>query len=211
MLSKRFTGPQILRFREKHPEEYRKTSRISLVSSFLASIFLGDIAPIDISDVCGMNLWDINAGQYHEPLLQLASGATDTSDLKSKLGNVPESGGDSFGKISDYYVQRYGFSPSCSIIPFTGDNPSTILALPLRPMDAMVSLGTSTTFLMSTPYYKPDPAVHFMNHPTTAGLYMFMLCYKNGLHSLLLFLPFFPLPEKSRLTFPRWSRPRTSP
>ena len=33
---------------------------------------------------------------------------------------------------------------------------------------------------MSTPTYKPDPAVHFFNHPTTAGLYMFMLCYKNG-------------------------------
>jgi xylulokinase len=44
----------------------------------------------------------------------------------------------------------------------------------------MVSLGTSTTFLMSTPKYIPDPAYHFMNHPTTAGLYMFMLCYKNG-------------------------------
>jgi xylulokinase len=26
----------------------------------------------------------------------------------------------------------------------------------------------------------PDPATHFFNHPTTAGLYMFMLCYKNG-------------------------------
>jgi len=41
-------------------------------------------------------------------------------------------------------------------------------------------LGTSTTFLMSTGQYKPDPATHFFNHPTTAGLYMFMLCYKNG-------------------------------
>lgn len=40
--------------------------------------------------------------------------------------------------------------------------------------------GTSTTFLMSTPHYKPDPAVHFFNDPTTTGLYMFMLCYKNG-------------------------------
>lgn len=33
---------------------------------------------------------------------------------------------------------------------------------------------------MSTHHYKPDPAVHFFNHPTTSGLYMFMLCYKNG-------------------------------
>jgi xylulokinase len=33
---------------------------------------------------------------------------------------------------------------------------------------------------MSTPKYAPDPACHFFNHPTTADLYMFMLCYKNG-------------------------------
>lgn len=33
---------------------------------------------------------------------------------------------------------------------------------------------------MSTNQYKPDPAYHFLNHPTTAGYYMFMLCYKNG-------------------------------
>ena len=127
-----------------------------------------------------MNLWDIKQGRYDERLLALAAGTSDTADLKVKLGNVPEDGGGSFGKISNYFVRRYGFNPSCTIAPFTGDNPSTILALPLRPLDAMVSLGTSTTFLMSTPYYKPDPAVHFMNHPTTPDLYMFMLCYKNG-------------------------------
>jgi len=77
-------------------------------------------------------------------------------------------------------VQRYGFASECEIVPFTGDNPSTILALPLRASDAIVSLGTSTTFLMSTPNYMPDTSYHFMNHPTTPGLYMFMLCYKNG-------------------------------
>ena len=93
---------------------------------------------------------------------------------------MTEDGGASFGNISHHFVDRYGFDLSCVIAAFTGDNPSTILALPLRPLDAIVSLGTSTTFLMSTPHYKPDPAVHFFNHPTTAGLYMIMLCYKNG-------------------------------
>ena len=178
--SKRFTGPQILRFRQRHPQEYTQTSRISLVSSFLASLFLGAVAPIDISDACGMNLWDVKAGSWHQTLLALTAGTDDTSGLRTKLGDVPEDGGDSLGHVSKYFVNRYGFSPSCSIVPFTGDNPSTILALPLRPLDAIVSLGTSTTFLMSTPHYKPDPSVHFFNHPTTPGLYMFMLCYKNG-------------------------------
>ncbi|KAJ4373785.1 hypothetical protein N0V83_002524 [Neocucurbitaria cava] len=177
----RFSGPQIQRFQEKYPEAYKATARISLVSSFLASIFLGKVAPMDIGDVCGADLWDIKKGQWHEELLALAAGSrTGVEDLKAKLGDVPEDGGASFGTISPYFSKRHGFPPSTQIIAFTGDNPSTILALPLRSSDAIVSLGTSTTFLMSTPQYRPDPAYHFMNHPTTAGLYMFMLCYKNG-------------------------------
>jgi len=135
---KRFSGPQILILRLKHPEQYTKTARISLVSSFLASIFLGDIAPIDISDACGMNLYDIQLGDWDARLLALTAGSHDTSDLRSKIGFVHESGGDSLWAISHYYKDRYGFDADCSIHPFTGDNPSTILALPLRPLDAIV-------------------------------------------------------------------------
>ena len=159
---------------------YSKTARISLVSSFLASLLLGRIAPLDISDVCGMNLWSIEKGAYDHKLLELCAGSFGAEDLMRKLGPVPEDGGMHLGMIDRYYIERYGFSPDCAVIPSTGDNPATIVALPLRPSDAMVSLGTSTTFLMSTPSYKPDPATHFFNHPTTPGLYMFMLCYKNG-------------------------------
>lgn len=177
----RFSGPQILRFRTKYPDHYSKTSRISLVSSFVASVFLGRVAPIDIGDVGGMNLWDIPAGAWNESLLELCAGSkSGIPTLKKKLGDVRHDGGGSIGSISSYFVDRYGFPSDCGVVPCTGDNPSTILALPLRESDAMVSLGTSTTFLMSTPRYKPDPAYHFMDHPTTPNLYMFMLCYKNG-------------------------------
>ncbi|KAJ5247728.1 hypothetical protein N7468_002711 [Penicillium chermesinum] len=176
----RFTGPQILRFTRKYPDVYQQTDRIALVSSFLASLFLGRYAPFDISDVCGMNLWNIKQGKFDEQLLKLCGGSFGVEELKKKLGDVPEDGGLHLGSVHPYYTKRYGFSPDCTVIPATGDNPATILALPLRPSDAMVSLGTSTTFLMSTPSYKPDPATHFFNHPTTPGLYMFMLCYKNG-------------------------------
>ncbi|KAF3770221.1 actin-like ATPase domain-containing protein [Cryphonectria parasitica EP155] len=177
----RFTGPQILRLRKKLPKMYAATSRISLVSSWLASVLLGSIAPLDISDVTGMNLWDIPFNTWNEDLLELTAGSRDdVPALRAKLGEVRQDGGGSMGAISPYYVQRYGFSPACQVAPFTGDNPGTILALPLRPLDAIVSLGTSSTFLMITPTYKPDPAYHFMNHPCTQGQYMFMLCYKNG-------------------------------
>ena len=127
-----------------------------------------------------MDLWDIKAGAWHEKLMSLASGSEGAAALKRKLGPAYEDSSRTLGPVNPYLVRRYGFHPSCQIAPFTGDNPATILALPLRPNDAMVSLGTSTTFLMSTPHYAPDPATHFFNHPTTPGLYMFMLCYKNG-------------------------------
>jgi xylulokinase len=169
-----------MRLRRKLPDMYAATSRISLVSSFLASLFLGAVAPMDISDVCGMDLWDIPGNSWSEPLLELTAGKDGVAELRSKLGEVRQDGGGSMGRISSYFTAKYGFSPDCEIAPFTGDNPATILALPLRPLDAIVSLGTSTTFLMNTHVYKPDPSYHFFNHPTTPGHYMFMLCYKNG-------------------------------
>ncbi|KAI0166042.1 xylulose kinase-like protein [Xylariaceae sp. FL1272] len=177
----RFTGTQILRMRRKRPQVYDKTARISLCSSFLASVFIGAIAPIDISDVTGMNLWDITAEKWNESLLTLtAGGAEGVPALEKKLGHVPTDGGAVLGQISPYFVNRFGFSADCRIIAFTGDNPATILSFPLRPHDAIVSLGTSSTFLMSTPQYKTDSSYHFMNHPTTKDHFMFMLCYKNG-------------------------------
>ena len=37
----RFTGAQISKIAKERPEQYANTERISLVSSFLASIFIG--------------------------------------------------------------------------------------------------------------------------------------------------------------------------
>jgi len=47
-------------------------------------------------------------------------------------------------------------------------------------MDCIISLGTSTTLLLTTSIYKTSPAYHIFNHPITKGLYFVMLCYKNG-------------------------------
>jgi xylulokinase len=149
---------------------------------------LGKIAPIDISDVCGMNLWDIQQEKWSSELLEIVGG--NAEELFSKLGDVEPDGGAHLGKVHPYFVQKYKFSKGtlskrslkvdCVIIPFTGDNPATITSLPLSPMDSIISLGTSTTLLLTTKMYKPSPSYHIFNHPTTKGLYFAMLCYKNG-------------------------------
>lgn len=67
--------------------------------------------------------------------------------------------------------------------PFTGDNPATVVAVG-APGDALLSLGTSTTFLLSIPPSSAPPkrftSSHLLAHPTALENKIAMLCYKNG-------------------------------
>ena len=67
----RFTGSQIAKLRQQRPECYNNTERISLVSSFAASLFTGRIVGIDWADAGGMNLLDIKSKTWHQQLLDV--------------------------------------------------------------------------------------------------------------------------------------------
>ena len=67
----RFTGNQIAKIYKKQPILYETCERISLVSSFLASLFIGNYAPIDYSDGCGMNLLNIQTKKWDEKLAEV--------------------------------------------------------------------------------------------------------------------------------------------
>lgn len=172
----RFTGPQILKLRRTQKNVYDNSAHILLVSNYLASVIAGKIVSLDIADVCGMNLWDIKNKKWDENLLQLID---DVSVIKSKLGPVALDGSQSLSKVSPYFTNKYGISSECDVIPFTGDNPGTILALPLQPNDVIISLGTSTTALVVTENYVTSSMYHIFQHPLT-NAYMGMLCYCNG-------------------------------
>lgn len=178
----RFSGPQIMRLRKQQSDVYNATKHISLVSSFVCSLLLGRLAPVDPADVCGMNLWDVQREAWDESLLAAVAGGTgaELDALREKLPSVCMDGAKRQGDVARYFVDKYGFSPSCGVYSFTGDNPATILSLPLRERDAMISLGTSTTLLLATKHYRPSAAYHLFAHPTTKGAHMAMLCYKNG-------------------------------
>lgn len=173
----RFTGPQILKVKHQMPKVYEATDRIALVSSFLASVLGGEYVDIDVSDACGMNLWDVEKREVSAQLMALFG---DVDGIKQRLGSINEEGDVVVSRVSKYFVDKYGVNEKCGIVAFTGDNPGTILSLPLKPNDVIVSLGTSTTALVVTHNYVPSPLYHMFAHPVSKGAYMGMLCYCNG-------------------------------
>ncbi|XP_043674202.1 xylulose kinase isoform X1 [Vespula pensylvanica] len=170
----RFAGPQIAKIARRRPEAYSNTERISLVSSFLASLFLGDFAPIDWSDGSGMNLLNIRTKDWDDVLLE-----TCAPDLRKKLGK-PISSYNNIGPISPYFVERFGFNEACRIIAFTGDNPGSLVGMRLKKGDIACSLGTSDTLFLWLNEPKTAIDGHILCNPIEDDAYMALLCFKNG-------------------------------
>jgi xylulokinase len=132
----RFTGSQILKISEKTPDIYEQTERIQLISNFLASVLLGDYAPIDLSDGSGMNLLDIHEHKWSKQCLNICG-----KDLEEKLSEKLVYPRTALGTIAKYFTERYGFNSNCQIVSFTGDNPSSYYALASDPKTVVISLG----------------------------------------------------------------------
>lgn len=171
----RFTGPQICRLFETQPEVYHNTERISLVSSFMASLLIGGYASIDHTDGAGMNLMDIKQRAWSEIILKATA-----PGLEEKLGKLAPAHAIA-GYIAAYFVERYHFNKDCLIIQWSGDNPNSLAGLTLNtPGDLAISLGTSDTVFAITKDHNPSMEGHVFPSPVDTESYMVMLCYKNG-------------------------------
>ncbi|PAN22046.1 hypothetical protein PAHAL_3G509300 [Panicum hallii] len=164
----RCTGPQIRKMHQTRPKVYDATERVSLVSSFMASLLVGGYVCIDETDGAGMNIMDIATRQLREDALQATA-----PNLEERIGKLAPAHAVA-GKISPYFVQRFQFASSCLVIQWSGDNPNTLAG------DLAISLGTSDTVFGVTDSPEPTLEGNIFPNPVDPKTYMVLLCYKNG-------------------------------
>jgi xylulokinase len=174
--TERFAGPQIRKFWKENPEGYNQTAHIALISSFVTSLFIGQVAPVDAGDGFGTNLADIHTGQWSETAL-----AATAPDLEERLPQLIIQD-EVVGKIAWHMVERYGFDPQTSIIVGSGDNPCSLVGLGLigESDTVAISLGTSDTYFGYIPQLLEEERSTGHIFGTADGNYMFLICFKNG-------------------------------
>ena len=170
----RFTAAQIRKFASVDPHAYARTDRIHLVSSFMASLLAGRHAPMEPGDASGMNLMDLAVRRWSPEALEATA-----PELGRRLPPIHDSWS-VISEISPYWRRRYGFGPAL-VIPWSGDNPSSLVGLGLiAPGTLGISLGTSDTVFgaIAEPAHDPAGAGHVFGSP--AGGYMALTCFANG-------------------------------
>lgn len=181
----RFTGPQIRKFRDTSPGGYDATSRIHLVSSFMASLLAGADATLDPGDASGMNLMDIRSARWSEAALDATA-----PGLVLKLPEIRPSWTIT-GTLSKYWQDRYSFPPA-QLVSWSGDNPSSLVGTGIVSEGHLaVSLGTSDTVFTYSRELPPSPgarigyggqggwgASHVFGSPM--GGFMNLVCFRNG-------------------------------
>lgn len=175
VMIERFTGSQIRKFSKQNPSAYAATSRVHLVSSFIASVLAGKSLPIDFGDGAGMNLLNLKDLTWDKDLVNATASNLTEKLLPTASCLKPQA------TIGSYFIEKYGFSKNCQVCPFTGDNPASLVGMgATTPGQVVISLGTSDTFFaaMAEPKTDPQGFGHVFGNP--AGGFMSLICFRNG-------------------------------
>jgi xylulokinase len=144
----RFTGVVMRKTGERHPELYKNTENIQLISSLTAAVMTGNSkAPLDYGNACGMSLMDYRQKKWSDALLKAASDGLPGGEkaFKSKLPDIV-SPYTMVGLPAAYFIMKYGFSRDCRILAGSGDNPQAKVCV----SGDLLSLGSSIVNMVGT-------------------------------------------------------------
>ncbi|XP_060665918.1 xylulose kinase [Drosophila nasuta] len=170
----RLTGPLIRRVYEESPEQYERTVRISLMSSFLASLLVGNIGSIEFSDGSSMNLLDLNEKAWSEECLEACA-----PNLKQRLMQ-PIASNRLQGRIADYFVSRWNFRPDCMIVSTTGSSASMVAGLNLEENVLVLFLSQADKMLIHCKQRPQLEDASIICHPVNIDEYIGLILIRNG-------------------------------
>lgn len=182
----RFPASQIMKWLKKYPDEYRRTGHIFLLSAFMTSILSGQVVPADTGDGWGTNLntCNIHSPAWNEKMISAVSryaGNTEDSDgvastLAKKLGDMTHYDSP-VGKVSPYFVNKYGMNSKTVVLAGTGDNPAILLGCGGT---SVISLGSSYTVNGVMDKIVPSKSGEYNIFGYTRGRAMALSVFTNG-------------------------------
>jgi xylulokinase len=173
-----YTAPKILHMFLHEREIYQKSTTFLVVHNYI-NWFLtggkeGGVRVLEPGDTSGMALWNPRTGKWSDKVIE----AIDPG-LRVKLPPIKPSD-QSIGPISRRLVDKFGFSPNCTIDAGSGDNMYGAVGTGnVRPGIVSVSLGTSGTAFsfMEEPF--TDPTGEIASYCDSTGHYLPLLCVSN--------------------------------
>lgn len=157
----RFSGLIIRWLMQHYNQSYHNSSRIHLISSWLAAVLAGRAdAAIDWGSASGTLLMNYAQRCWSEQLLStLAAGFDHAAGLRAKLPQLSSPLAIQ-GTVNSYLINKYAVNPNCVILAGSGDNPQSKVCA----AGDLLSLGSS--FVMMA-----DPANDRHFHPWANALY----------------------------------------
>lgn len=172
----RFAAAQLLRISRREPAAWSEASHVALISSYLASLLAGSLAPTTFTEAAGTNLFGLTRRTYLDALPAPLDSFRPFDRLPRPVAPTTE-----IGTIAPYLVRRFGFAPDCRVLVFDGDNADAVVGCGVAPGELVLSLGTSDVALSLVPTPTHDP--HGYGHvfgPVLGDGYLTLTCVTNG-------------------------------
>ena len=169
-----YTAPKIFHMARNEPEAFRKTATFFLVHNYINYYLTGGVRVMEPGDTSGMALWNPATRGWSKRVLEAIH-----PDLAMKLPEVLDSD-HSIGHISADLVERFGFSPECTVDAGCGDNMYGAVGTGnVEPGLITVSLGSSGTAytVMNEPFI--DPTGEIASFCDSTGNYLPLACVSN--------------------------------
>ena len=152
-ISVEMTLPKLVEIAKEAPDVYQNADHILHVGDFLVGLLTGKV--IYSSAYASMkDGWDSDAGFASRAYLQALDPLLENA-FAEKLGGAPLQAGTLAGFVCAQWAQKTGLSPNTAVAAGIIDGHASFFSSGIEKGVALVSVGTSSGFVMNSDVYRP--------------------------------------------------------